>query len=99
MTDGTPVPLDGLKKNFVADPGQEECGGACAHWKQQQAAQSKGKGQRRAAAENIFRLWLEYIPGKGVTDNEQIAMEMNRCLRLSGCAGTERNQGDIILKR
>src|SRR5262249_10065746 len=93
------MPLNGLKKSFVADLGQKKRGGACAHGKQQQTAQSKGKCKRRTAAEEIFCLWLEYMPGKSVTDNEKIAVEMNGCLWLSGGTGAERYQSGIVLKR
>ncbi len=92
------MPLDGLKQAFSGAFGQQQRGGACSHGEEKQPTQSKGKGQRRTATKNVLSSRSENVFRKGVTNGQQVAVEMNGGLGLAGCSGTESNKRNIVLR-
>ena len=63
---------------------------------QQQAAKSEGEAQWRCAAKNVVWHGFENGAREGVTDRQDVAMEMHRSLGRAGRAGAEGDDADIV---
>ena len=59
-------------------------------------AESEGEGERRRADEHVIGRDAEHFLGIAVGDDQKIAMEMHRRLRLAGGAGGEAEERDIV---
>ena len=75
---------------------QQRRGGAEPQRKDRKTAEAKRKGQRRRADEDIVRRDVEYFPRIAIRDDQEIAMEMHRRLRLARRARGKAEQRDIV---
>ena len=64
--------------------------------KDRQPAEPEGEGERRRADEHVVRRDLQHFLGVAVGDDQQIAMEMHRRLRLAGRARREAEQRHVV---
>ena len=61
-----------------------------------EAAEAEGEGQRRGADEDVVGGDAEDLAGVAVGDDEEVAVEVHRRLRLAGGAGGEAEEGDVV---
>ena len=63
---------------------------------QQHATKPEGEAERRRAGEDVVRGRPEQMTGEGVADRQDIAVEVHRRLRPTGCARREGEQGNVV---
>ena len=85
--------LDHVRRRGVLE---QRRGRAEAQREDRQPAEPEGEGERRRADEHVVGRDAEHLLRVAVGDDQQVAMEVHRRLRLAGRAGGEAEQRDVV---
>ena len=97
--DGRAVCLDDVDHVRRRGAFQQRCGGTEPQRKDREPAEPEGEGEGRRADEHVVRRDPQHLFRVAIRDDQEVAVEVHRRLRLAGRAGRKSEQGDVVAPR